>query len=705
MKHPFVRVLILLLVLLLLIFIPPAAGYENNGPGKSLYGGSHRKINRMSGALFIQNLPKAEDADTFKKYNFQPLEEGKEIVVKALNEDVTDEMVKGVFKPIGETIDARIDWRDAAYEAARKNVPMKFSSWVIEGGFTADEPERFMSLRHFYNPLSKFGPEYLTDIPKGAGWTVMGSNPQIDAVTWATTHSDNAYNWFNGFTYLDKAFTAGTVQDAMFNYAAAWRSLGETMHLMADMTVPAHVRNDSHPGDIRGAVVFDDLRADAYETLMNWYGHTENGWSGRIMDPNLLKEIQDETDVYSLFELVSGYVNQRFFSSDTIPYVNIIGNLSANNCSSITGFVYPSPRIENMTYDEKTGYYTAPDFQGGDMIMAHKSWLDDDGWDNYPGQVNMPVADSQAKRLIPIAVNSNAQLMSLFMPLVEVEVSDVVVDEKTNDPIITGEIAVYPNDGDGGYQDKPSDTLMKNTEQSLLVFVQLKDEDGKTKELIYLAPPTKLEDGEFEISLEDCTNEDGLYDILHPKEGSTKKLPEISYAVGWDMGGILVRSDYFENGDIVGFWDLETTYTDVIIPPELLQTEGMGEEEAAAYLNMMRQAYGATLVGQTFQSRIEIAKSGNSYVLKQQYDPEVAAQMAQAGVNINYALTLKGNEIVAISKQTYEGGGVVSEMQATLSANKKEMAGDLSSIIDMSASGIGNIEYRGTWKAVKDETP
>ena len=51
--------------------------------------------------------------------------------------------------------------------------------------------------------------------------------------------------------------------------AAAWRSLGETMHLIADMSVPSHVRNDSHPELEWTQFITDKYRADSYEEFVD----------------------------------------------------------------------------------------------------------------------------------------------------------------------------------------------------------------------------------------------------------------------------------------------------------------------------------------------------------------------------------------------------------------------------------------------------
>lgn len=699
MKTRTLPVTVLAIILALVAVVSPATGYENNKSGTALGGGAHRKINQIAGAIFMKEVVKGQDAAAFRKYDFLPASPGSKYKVAALNKDVPANALQTLFKPGGTTVSARMDWRDAEFDAAQKQVNFAFSSWVIEGGFTADEPERFNSLRHFYNPDSSKGVAWLTDIPRG-GTMKMGENPKIDAVTWALKHPDNPYNWEKGKEYLEKALSATQLAQAQSNYAAAWRSLGETMHLMADMTVPAHVRNDSHPGNVFAALAFDDLRADAYEYLTNWYYEVEYGWTGGIMDPDLLTVIRETSLPNELMEKVADHVNTNFFSSDTIPYKNFFGTWTANNVGSNNPIVYDSPRIEGMDFNKVTGNYSAPDTTGVPMLMAHKSWLDDDGWDNYPGMVNLECVKSQAQRLIPIAIYSTARLMELFMPMVKVEVTGVDIDEKTNDTIVSGEIAVWQASEDGGYEEDSSTDLMQDTEQSLILCVRLTQKGGKAEDRMYLAPPTLLKNGEFEISLENCTNVDGLYDILHPKKGETPKYTNIEFGAGLDMGGVLVRSDYFVNADITGLWNVKAGFNEVIIPDALLNPEGLTEDEAKINRDTMLAAYGGSMVGKTYDSQVEIVKSGSGYLVKQKYDAATAASLAAAGTSMDLPATLRGSTFKAEMLNTYQGGSAGYTIEAVLSADKKSLEGKFTSTIAIDAGGM-NIEYKGTWKASK----
>ncbi|WP_153188304.1 hypothetical protein, partial [Candidatus Oscillochloris fontis] len=66
--------------------------------------------------------------------------------------------------------------------AKEDRITLSVPGWIEHGGFSADEPEAYAALRHFYDPLGlNDGAYHLTDqVPDSP---VV--NPQIDARTWA----------------------------------------------------------------------------------------------------------------------------------------------------------------------------------------------------------------------------------------------------------------------------------------------------------------------------------------------------------------------------------------------------------------------------------------------------------------------------------------------------------------------------------------
>ncbi|MCJ7611196.1 MAG: hypothetical protein MUP19_02955, partial [Candidatus Aminicenantes bacterium] len=155
---------------------------------------------------------------------------------------------------------------------------------------------------------------YLTDFKDWNLWAAQNAGrlftnlPRLNAVDWAvegpavSTFKPNEYSWNRGVEFMRRAFHSTESQarkDQLF--AAAWRALGETMHLLADMTVPAHVRNDSHPGlglvplmgitDRWGSLKKDPyestleanvIRADIYDLLVGTRHPTAEGLRGSL---------------------------------------------------------------------------------------------------------------------------------------------------------------------------------------------------------------------------------------------------------------------------------------------------------------------------------------------------------------------------------------------------------------------------------------
>ena len=225
-----------------------------------------------------------------------------------------------------------------------------WEEWVAEGGYLADEPELYASFRDFYDPLAlnaevdaaearilhpevglrrgpaAHGVPYLTDHLNvlTAIWSrpVGGTfNPQVHAKEWALEGpanngwGDKPYCWKNGLEQMEQAFAA-TGPEKQRLFAKAWRSLGETMHLLADRTSPPHVRNDSHPGASTYLREESDdvglLRSDPYETL------ARDGLILRAARAAPSPLDVSSLDANALFDAIAGFTNREVFSADTI---------------------------------------------------------------------------------------------------------------------------------------------------------------------------------------------------------------------------------------------------------------------------------------------------------------------------------------------------------------------------------------------------
>jgi hypothetical protein len=294
---------------------------------------------------------------------------------------------------------------------------MRLSSgkWIEHGGFSADEPEMFMALRHFYDPKRiDGGKSYLTN--RGTLWEPIANNekfnPHIDAKEWALTHATNPYRWEEAKGFLKKGIEekAAAARERLF--AQAYRGLGETLHLLADMGCPPHVRNDSHAAPCGYQCRMALGNPDPYEELVTPAQAQEliPDTGGKVL-PSLQAELRGAKTAAELFETLSKFTNENFFTGDTIvgttPYAkDIVPRISGRSA-------YASPRLESLEYAEDEGTYYKT-FEGGQRVKMCK----DAGWiwlHAYP-YIDQECAASQAAVLLPNVAEAGINLFRLFFP-------------------------------------------------------------------------------------------------------------------------------------------------------------------------------------------------------------------------------------------------------------------------------------------------
>lgn len=194
-----------------------------------------------------------------------------------------------------------------------KKIPDSLRDFLIDGARREDDFPRYFN--HFYDPVYDRG---LNDTIWGKGisakiWAQneFNQNHLVYKVTQTIASILSAiqkrkieniefetnYTWQKAIEY----YLNGDVEKAMF-------SLGHIIHLIEDMGVPAHTRNDGHP-----AILGDE---EIYEV-----------WADKFKQHNIKKNIEhnlkdkkpiilNSLDEY--FISLSTYTNNNFFSNDTI---------------------------------------------------------------------------------------------------------------------------------------------------------------------------------------------------------------------------------------------------------------------------------------------------------------------------------------------------------------------------------------------------
>ncbi|NCB06571.1 MAG: hypothetical protein EOM73_00235 [Bacteroidia bacterium] len=325
-----------------------------------------------------------------------------------------------------------LNYQHPTYEEERGNKSAK--DWIIHGGYSADVPEVHASLRHFYDPTKPANKRYLTDKANNAVMKKFQSylsNPEINGVDWALgDHSglgvlDHNYSWESGKKYIQGALQEADPAKRSNYMAKAWRSLGETLHMIADNGCPPHVRNDAHPlGNV-----------DTYEEMVEQMdiGQFRNG-----SVPGFMKDKFNDKNMTArkIAHELAVFTNENFVSNETISGTDWKGNKIKQTAHPADE--YKSPKISASNYEKN--YYTR---KVGETSVK----LCTDSWyfgfvqlkESYPF-VDEACVKSQANVLIPTIIEAGTNAMKWFIPELKVVIHEI--DEQGN---IEGEVIHTPD--------------------------------------------------------------------------------------------------------------------------------------------------------------------------------------------------------------------------------------------------------------------
>jgi hypothetical protein len=108
-----------------------------------------------------------------------------------------------------------------------------------------DEPGYTCSFNLFYDPLKPLD-------PAGFTYPILFPMPFSSALKWAQNQDGwpaalgGNQSWKKASDSFCKGLRVLNQDERDKNLAGAFRALGQVMHLVQDMSVPAHVRNDMH---------------------------------------------------------------------------------------------------------------------------------------------------------------------------------------------------------------------------------------------------------------------------------------------------------------------------------------------------------------------------------------------------------------------------------------------------------------------------
>ncbi len=207
--------------------------------------------------------------------------------------------------------------------------------WIQDGGKAEDEPFYTRSFNHFHNPLKPWDSAGFKGTFKSA---ILWAQEQG---TFGSLFGGN-YSWKAVREYyhialtgrdLSGAIVASTQDDRGKYFGYTFQGVGQLMHLVEDMSVPAHTRDDAH--------VLYNYEDKVDEIRRTNLGDFQNLLSTPVYFGNAIQNISTlfDTDQYNGTNPPSGnaiglseYTNANFFSEDTI-----------NNSN------FPNPKISDTT--------------------------------------------------------------------------------------------------------------------------------------------------------------------------------------------------------------------------------------------------------------------------------------------------------------------------------------------------------------------
>ena len=132
--------------------------------------------------------------------------------------------------------------------------PNKTILKLLTAGSTAEDSPSCRASNHFHDPLKAWGESGMSDEPWWLNRKCSSWSPWYSDIIWATgqetkggltvTRRNQIMGWDNARTYLYNALISGVQTERETNLTKTFQSLGNVLHLLQDMAVPAHVRND-----------------------------------------------------------------------------------------------------------------------------------------------------------------------------------------------------------------------------------------------------------------------------------------------------------------------------------------------------------------------------------------------------------------------------------------------------------------------------
>lgn len=327
--------------------------------------------------------------------------------------------------------------------------------WLRDGGRYEDKPPwtipYLRSLNHFHNPL--------TD----QGYGIGGSAIQWSQKPKETQSPGGYYSWHDVRDYFYSALTLPVKSNRDTSFASTFRGLGQLMHLVQDMSVPEHSRNDGHVAYCYEDWVRDSPTSQAILTnaLANPTFFNKDALLlasqipgaavpiANLFDTNQYTGSNPDITVQDNIGLAE-FSNANFLSPDTMIYAGFSGDFPNPDWSNIVESNPINAAGEKTSYLKKLGMGESQGGKTGSgasvehlaaVRWPYKYLPQDKKYGKYLSLNDDLVYKDYAALMLPRAVGYSSQLLNYFF---------------------RGQIDMIPDDATGsGY------VIVNNTEEVL----------------------------------------------------------------------------------------------------------------------------------------------------------------------------------------------------------------------------------------------
>ncbi len=202
---------------------------------------------------------------------------------------------------------------------------------------------------HFHDPTRIFNEAGLYNLP------FSGKS----AAVWAHFEDGNLWDLESFYDYFELSFMAGTIEERLDNLEKTFRTAGHLMHLLQDMAVPAHTRNELYFGHVSKLVLQNILKMD----VSRWKFPAGSRMESYLKaNPRFISQVPPAS--IPDFDQLTNYFDTKNYRSNTSqpvsgPSHGLAEYTNSNFLSEMQFFrddvqvfpvPFPNPNLQNVNY-------------------------------------------------------------------------------------------------------------------------------------------------------------------------------------------------------------------------------------------------------------------------------------------------------------------------------------------------------------------